>query len=264
MNEKYKNVLVIDDEEEIVNAAKRMLERSGFSVFTALNGKQGMELISRNVPDVIITDIIMPVMDGYEFYKTLKNEAQTARIPVIILTARPNMEDAFKALGVQGFVTKPFTGESLINKISQLSDKDTPARVRESILASGSDEYTVNHMAILLKDEGYNVRSADNWHELLVNAIETTPDYIFLDVNMTDLPSREIIKALRSFHKLDNTRIVLYTKFVADENHNSTFSHVDFLQEAKEACMRAGANYYIGRFSSVNFIDLFNNIKNAN
>jgi len=262
MSDKYKNILVIDDEEEIVNAAKRMLERSGFSVFTALNGKQGMELISRSIPDVIITDIIMPVMDGYEFYKTLKNENQTASIPVIILTARPNMEDSFKALGVQGFITKPFTGESLISKISQLSEKEAPPGDRESILASGNDEYTTNHMAILLKDEGYHVQAAENWRELMVNAIDKAPDYIFLDVNMTDVPSREIIKALRSFHKLDNTRIILYTKFIPDEK--STFSHVDFIQEAKEACMRAGANYYIGRFSSVNFIDQFNNIKNAN
>lgn len=76
---------------------------------------------------------------------------------------------------------------------------------------------------------------------------------------MRDLPSRELIKSLRCFHKLDNTKIVIYTNF-SPENPKA-FSHVDYLQEAKEACMQAGADYYIGRFSSVNFIESLNAIR---
>src|SRR5262245_46367918 len=119
MNEKLKRVLVIDDEEEVVNAAKRMLERLGYTVKTALNGKEGMDLVNEARTDIIITDIIMPVMDGYEFFKQLRKEDFTSRIPVIILTARTNMEDSFRALGVEGFVTKPFTSENLVEKIER-------------------------------------------------------------------------------------------------------------------------------------------------
>lgn len=261
MNEKLKNVLVIDDEEEIVNAAKRMLERSGYFVNTALNGKQGIDRITQHKPDVIITDIIMPVMDGYEFYKHLKNETLTSRIPVIILTARPNMEDAFRALGVQGFVTKPFTVENLVEKIERLGERDTPMGPRGSLLIAGSDEYTLSQMSVLLKDDGYHTQTAENSADIIVKALEEALDFIFLDVYMKEIPSRETIKALRSFHKLDNVKIILYTSFTPDDQ--GTFNHIDYLQEAKQACMKAGADHFIGRFSNVNFIDNLNSIRNS-
>jgi len=261
MSDKYKNVLVIDDEEEIVNAARRMLERSGYDVDTALNGKQGMDLVNKSRPDVVITDIIMPIMDGYEFFKSLKRENLTSDIPVIILTARPNMEDSFRALGVEGFLTKPFTGDSLVNKIKQLDKKDLPLKDRGTILVCGSDEYALNHMLVLLKDDGYNADTLEDGSALITKAIEKVPDFIFMDIDMEGLPARELIKALRCFHKLDNTQIILYTNFIPNEKN--TFSHVDYLQGAKKTCMEAGANHYIGRFSNINFIDQLNNIKNS-
>ena len=261
MRPEVRNILVIDDEEEIANAAKRMLERSGFSVHTANNGKQGMDLVSQSRPDVIITDIIMPIMDGYEFFKKLKNENRTCDIPVIILTARPNMEDSFRALGVQGFVTKPFTSESLINKIKQLSEEEFTSGTRGQVLVTGSDEYTSNHIAVLLKDNGYAARACEDGSDLVHKALAKAPNFIFLDVQMKSIPCRELIRALRCFHLLDETKIIVYTNF-SPENKGA-FDHVDYLQEAKETCLRAGADYYIGRFSSVNFIDSFNNFRNS-
>jgi CheY-like chemotaxis protein len=250
MDVKSKRVLVIDDEEEIVNAAKRMLERCGYTVATALNGKQGMDLVNESRPDVIITDIIMPIMDGYEFFKQLRKESFTAKIPVIILTARPNMEDSFRALGVNGFVTKPFTSENLIDKIEHLTTSGEKPAHRGAFLVAGAEEYSVNHMVILLKDEGYKADAAENAGEIVAKA---------LDIMMTPVPSREIIKALRCFHKLDKTKIVLYTNF--SPATPGAFDTLDYIQEAKQACMEAGANYYIGRFSHVNFINSLNNIR---
>ena len=262
MNEKLKRVLVIDDEEEIVNAAKRMLERCGYTVKTALNGKEGMDIVNEARPDIIITDIIMPVMDGYEFFKQLRKEDFTSRIPVIILTARPNMEDSFRALGVEGFVTKPFTSENLIDKIERLTKGDEAKSSRGRVLAIGSEEYATNHIVILLKDEGYKAEAAENAGDLMTKALAgEAPAYIFLDVMMKQIPGREIIKALRSFHKLDNTKIVLYTNFSPAKP--GAFDTLDYIQEAKDACMEAGANHFIGRFSHVNFINSLNNIRSG-
>ena len=259
MDEKLKRVLVIDDEEEIVNAAKRMLERVGYTVKTATNGKEGMDIVNEARPDVIITDIIMPVMDGYEFFKQLRKEDFTARIPVIILTARTNMEDSFRALGVEGFVTKPFTSENLLDKIDRLVKAETATTHRGRVLVAGSEEYATNHMVVLLKDEGYKADAADNAGDLMTKALADPPTYIFLDVMMKHVPSREIIKGLRSFHKLDNTKIILYTNFSPAKP--GAFDTLDYIQEAKEACMEAGANSFIGRFSHVNFISSINSLK---
>src|SRR5262245_60133676 len=264
MNDKLKSVLVIDDEEEVVNAAKRMLERCGYTVKTATNGKEGMDIVNEARPDVIITDIIMPVMDGYEFFKQLRKEDFTSRIPVIILTARTNMEDSFRALGVEGFVTKPFTSENLVDKIEHLTKiagGATSTTHRGRVLVSGSEEYATNHMVVLLKDDGYKADAADTAGDLMTKALADPPVYILLDVMMKHVPSREIIKGLRAFHKLDNTKIILYTNF--SPSKPGAFDTIDYIQEAKEACMEAGANSFIGRFSHVNFISSLNNIRFA-
>lgn len=265
MNDKLKRVLVIDDEEEVVNAAKRMLERLGYTVRTALNGKEGMDLVNEARPDVIITDIIMPVMDGYEFFKQLRKEDFTSRIPVIILTARANMEDSFRALGVEGFVTKPFTSENLVEKIERLTKGDVAAAVaqRGRCLVVGSEEYATNHIVVLLRDEGYLADSADNAGDLMAKALSAdAPSFIFIDVMMKHIPSREIIKSLRSIHKLDTTKIILYTNFSPAQP--GAFETLDYIQEAKDACMEAGATHFIGRFSHVNFINSLNNIRLGN
>ena len=104
--------------------------------------------------------------------------------------------------------------------------------------------------------------AAENAGDLLAKALAETPAYIFIDVTMRQIPSREIIKGLRSFHKLDNTKIILYTNF--SPSKPGAFDTLDYIQEAKEACMEAGANSFIGRFSHVNFISSLNNIRQGN
>jgi len=172
------------------------------------------------------------------------------------------MEDSFRALGVEGFVTKPFTSENLIDKIERLTTAQDNKTHRGRVLVAGSEEYASNHMVILLKDEGYKAEAAENAGDLMTKALGETPTFIFIDVMMKQIPSREIIKGLRSFHKLDNTKIILYTNF--SPSQPGAFDTLDYIQEAKDACMEAGATHFIGRFSHVNFVSSLNNIRSGN
>ena len=115
-------ILVVDDEEHIVMILKDSLEFSGFQVETAFNGEEALESVAKGHPDLIVLDIGMPKLDGWEVCRRLKSGADTRQIPIIILTAYAQMSDQKKgaALGADRFVTKPCDLTYLVEEINAL------------------------------------------------------------------------------------------------------------------------------------------------
>ncbi len=116
-----KKVLVIEDDESIRRSVGMMLRISGFEAFYAENGSIGLQLAQQSMPDVVICDIAMPVMDGYKFMEELKKNSTTAKIPVIFLTAKASEEDIQKgkALGVNAYLTKPIWPADLLKAVQE-------------------------------------------------------------------------------------------------------------------------------------------------
>jgi CheY-like chemotaxis protein len=122
---KAKKILVVDDEEEFLALIKSALEIRGFEVMTANNAiVAGMELAS-NVLDVILMDIKMPGIDGFQACEAIKRNPLTRDIPIIIVSALSHESDMKKArkIGVAGYFVKPVDLEGLIGKINELSPK---------------------------------------------------------------------------------------------------------------------------------------------
>ena len=117
-----KKILVVDDEPSVLKVLKRRLESKNYDVITAEDGLEGLEKALESKPDLIISDIMMPTMDGYTFIKKLKAKPGFSRIPVIILTAKEKMQDLFLFEGIKecDYIVKPFETEELLNKIVQL------------------------------------------------------------------------------------------------------------------------------------------------
>ena len=117
-----KKILVVDDEPSVLKVLKRRLESKHYDVITAEDGLEGLEKALEGKPDLIISDIMMPTMDGYTFIKKLKAKPGFSRIPVIILTAKEKMQDLFLFEGIKecDYIVKPFETEELLNKIVQL------------------------------------------------------------------------------------------------------------------------------------------------
>lgn len=112
-------ILVIEDEESIRSNLVEFLEIEEFEVLEASNGTQGIQVAQAQYPDLILCDIMMPDLDGYEVLKILQEEVRTALIPLIFLTARTTREDVRKGmeLGADDYITKPCTHEELIRAI---------------------------------------------------------------------------------------------------------------------------------------------------
>ena len=117
-----KKILLVEDEPSIVKVVKRRLELQGYEVFTAPDGAEGLEAARRERPDLIISDIMMPKMDGYTMIKALRADPATARLPIIILTAKPKMQDLFFFEGVRDmdYIVKPFQTDEMLQKVEQL------------------------------------------------------------------------------------------------------------------------------------------------
>ncbi|MDP8298654.1 MAG: response regulator [Candidatus Tantalella remota] len=119
-------VLVVDDDEDTLLVYDRMLSREGYRVIKARNGKESLEVAAKDLPDVIIMDIMMPKADGISSILKLKTNEGTRGIPVIVSTSVEEADDRVTAenLGVAGYVVKKADMQSLISKIEEVLNNE--------------------------------------------------------------------------------------------------------------------------------------------
>ena len=116
-------ILVVDDEIHIVQIVKFNLEkRGGYEVLTAKNGEEGLEMAKSEKPDLILSDVMMPKMSGFQFCEALKKDSEIKSIPFIILTAKGQENDikTGEELGVDDYITKPFSPKALLEKVAEI------------------------------------------------------------------------------------------------------------------------------------------------
>ncbi len=116
------SILYVEDNEDNVYMLKKRLERKGYTVFVAENGQRALEMVASKAPALILMDLSLPVLDGWETTRRLKNAPTTAEIPIIALSAHTMSGDREKALaaGCDDYDTKPVEFERLLAKIQQL------------------------------------------------------------------------------------------------------------------------------------------------
>ncbi len=118
-------VLVVDDEPNIVQTLQDRLEMNEYIVSTAGDGREGLKKAQQEKPDVILLDVIMPVMDGHEMLEVLRKQPDCSDISVIMLTARSQTQDIARAnaCGIDDYIVKPFDLSELLEKIETVLEK---------------------------------------------------------------------------------------------------------------------------------------------
>lgn len=115
-----KTILVIDDDLSTLKLIEQTLVKAGYRVLTAESGEQGLALAQKNNPDIVITDVVMPKMDGFMLFKELKRDEMTRNKSVLVLSARHNVGDTFRRFGADSFLTKPVSPDLLLAEIERL------------------------------------------------------------------------------------------------------------------------------------------------
>jgi two-component system response regulator VicR len=123
MAEEKKVVVCIEDEPEMIDLVKLILGRKGFDLVGAVGGREGLETVRRLKPDLVLLDLMMPDMDGWEVYQQMKADDELKDVPVIVVTAKAQSID--KVLGlhiakVDDYVTKPFGPQELLQSVNKV------------------------------------------------------------------------------------------------------------------------------------------------
>ena len=184
-------VLVIDDDPVIHDLMRRFLAKEGFRAIVAADGEAGVAAAKAHKPAAITLDVMMPRIDGWKVLAMLKADAETADIPVIMLTMVGDRNLGY-ALGASDFLTKPIDRERLHSVLARHLK-----RVEGPVLIVEDDPATRELLRRTLEGHGHTVREAANGRSALAVVSETVPSLILLDLLMPEMDGFQFLHALR-------------------------------------------------------------------
>ncbi len=179
MIESKRRILVADDEPDIVELLKYNLEQNGYIVDTAYNGEEAVEQASQNPPDLIILDVMMPVMDGFEAGQKLRNNPKTSEIPFVFLTARNEEENELKGLdiGADDYIQKPIKNKLLQSRLQTILRRVYPQESDKDLLHFENISINKNKHQVIVNGE--SIKLAKKEFKLLY-LLAKKPGKVFL------------------------------------------------------------------------------------
>jgi signal transduction histidine kinase/CheY-like chemotaxis protein len=197
-----KSVLVVDDDSNIRSLLQQELTEAGYTVRLAEDGRKALTLIREEPPGLVILDVMMPEMNGFDVAAVLKNDPATMDIPIIILSILEDKERGFR-LGVDRYLTKPIDTTSLFHEVDTLLDQ---GKSRKKVMVVDEDASTIRTLTAALETRGYQVVESSG-SELVSRAVLSKPDIIILN---SLLSSEEAVRALRFEKGMENVLFLIY------------------------------------------------------
>jgi CheY-like chemotaxis protein len=207
-------ILVVDDEKHIRALLRQQLEEVGYSIIEAQNGREAIQLAGVERPDLIILDIMMPGLDGFEVTTILKQNNETADIPIMILSIIEDKEKGYR-LGVDGYLTKPVDTEQLLSTVSLLAARGQkkPAPIRKKVLVIEDDAGIVRAIQEVLNE--FELITVNDGQEGIRVAQQEHPNLIILDVRLAK--EGTIVKTLRAMSETRESQIIVLTETIRTE-----------------------------------------------
>jgi signal transduction histidine kinase/DNA-binding response OmpR family regulator len=197
-----KSVLVVDDDSNIRSLLQQELTEAGYKVRLAEDGRKALTLIREETPGLVILDVMMPEMNGFDVAAVLRNDPSTMDIPIIILSILEDKERGFR-LGVDRYLTKPIDTASLFHEIDTLLDQ---GKSHKKVMVVDEDATTIRTLTDALETRGYQVVESKG-AELVTRAVDSKPDIIILN---SLLSSDEAVRALRFEKGMENVLFLIY------------------------------------------------------
>ncbi len=232
-------ILIVDDDPLNVKLLVNMLPEADYETITAMEGKTAVEKTRNESPDLILLDIMMPVMDGYEATEILKQDPETKDIPIIMITALDGDEDKLKGLeaGADEFLNKPVNPAELIARVKSLlrlklyqeqlksradSEESMVSQSRgdvsskkdvnlPNILIVEDEEKDIRLIQNYLHGEAYQMQVAKTGEETLSVMLKEKIDLVLLDILLPGMDGFEVVERLRQMEEAENVQIVALT-----------------------------------------------------
>jgi CheY-like chemotaxis protein len=215
-----KKILVVEDEAEMRAMLAIELETSNYQVFQAADGEVALRLAEEVRPDLIISDVMMPKMDGNQFLKRLRATDFGSSIPFVVLTARGKMRDYFETVEVDGFVSKPFEPEELLQTVEKALGKGAAsgsgvagkgkASAKKKVFIVDNDPAALDELQKIFEDYGYEIETAILPSKCLDEMVTFKPDAILSKYQMDELTADKLVELIRNMPHFKNIPIVIY------------------------------------------------------
>ena len=223
-----KTILFIDDEADFVEMVKFQLEKEGYIVISANNGAEALAKLEQIKPDLIILDINMPKMSGLEFYNKISTQHGRTMYPVLVLTARADLDGLFKEIEAEGFMRKPFELTKLMNEIKRIITGRTNPLV---LLIIPSDSPHAEEIKEVFSRERYDVDAVEDFESFKQKAEIQKPDFIILEYSQESARGESVLEKITRDEIYRNIPVVVY-------------SYLGFSGD-EDKCMDMGAGAYL-------------------
>lgn len=241
-----KKILIAEDEDNMRVMLGLELKTAGYEVCLAEDGEKALELAREFSPDLVISDILMPKMDGNQFMQKLRQSGFGAHIPFIVLTARGQMHDYFEMMDVDDFIIKPFDAEDLLMRVKKVLHKtdtaalqtkrvELSAGMKKKVLVIDDDRFFCSKLEKPLTDSGYEVYTVHTISECVEQAINFKPDAIALKSLVDGLGADKLINIMKGISQIKNAPVIVYTPQAVEMGYES-------LLQAGAAAFIGGAN----------------------
>ena len=209
-------VLVVDDDPDIIDSLVTVLESLPIRLKTARDGRQCLDLIEEQVPDLLILDLLMPRMDGFSVIKELRSSPKYAALSIIVLTTV--IEDASRRryeletgleMDVQDYIEKPVAPADLIKRVKALLEQPY-------LLVVDDDPDVVEGIMTVLKSQPYRLASASDGRKCMAMIERNIPDLLILDLLMPRMDGFAVIRKLRSNPRYKHLKIAILTTVIED------------------------------------------------
>jgi DNA-binding response OmpR family regulator len=154
-----KRVLLVEDDSDLLDVSKAMLESGGFSVIPAEDGETAIKLLQRDKFDLVVLDIILPKLDGFSVFKSLRSASSTRNLPVLVVSGRSGMSDTFLSCGADGFLAKPVEKQDLVSAAKDLT--------RNKALLMTDSPHVTEKISRIFDKHGYDTKTVKDEAEMV-------------------------------------------------------------------------------------------------
>ncbi len=213
-----KKILIVDDDKQIVSLLASRLKAQKYEIVVAYDGVQAVAKAFSEKPDLILLDMKMPGGDGLQVIENLKSSADTALIPIIVVTAFPSQEmrQKSKEMGALDLIAKPFEAQDMLSRIKEALGEESPGSAAspngaKTILLVDDEPQIVGLLKSRLEKSGYRVIVANDGQEALDKTSQGNPDLIILDIMLPKIDGYQVCKTLRSDERYRDIPVIMLT-----------------------------------------------------
>lgn len=227
-----KKILIVDDEPAFVSLFRSRLEPAGFDVCSASDGEEALAKVNQEKPDLIVLDVVIPKMSGYEVMKKIRDNSATRRIPSIVISGRAGMKDFFDGVSGVEFMQKPFDLKLLVDRVEAILGKAAEkGQDSKRAVLIGVEDFITNKVRALLHSRGFQVLSAMTESDAVRLVKNLCPRLLCIQFweDESILNPRKLLEGLRSNPSASKTEICAYCSEASSIPAMQVFQHSQLL-----------------------------------